>query len=126
MLRILIVDDDRIIRELLRSLFEESGYEIIEAVNGNEAIKVFNSRQVDMVITDINMPQKNGLELIAELKYIDPDVKIIAVSSDCTESASRGLRVASRLGASLIFSKPFDFKHLLKAVKELLKDKFRE
>ncbi|RQV96834.1 response regulator [bacterium] len=120
MSRILIVDDNEIIRNLLRLVLEEAGYEVVEAIDGLKAFKFHNKKPADLIITDINMPVKNGLELIAELKMQDPDLKIIAISGDNDQDLSTTLKTAQKLGAAYAFAKPFDTQEVVKAVKELI------
>ncbi len=120
MANILIVDDNDLVRDLLRCILEEAGHEVMEAVNGKKAAKFHKKKPADLIITDINMPEKNGLELIVELRKKDPDLKIIAISGDSTEDLSYDLQAAQKLGAAYAFSKPFDPALLLIAVEELV------
>ena len=78
--RILIIDDERQIRELLRDILEDAGYDVAEAADGQEAIKIQRGEPADLIITDLIMPEKEGIETIRELKQSYPDVRIIAMS----------------------------------------------
>ena len=80
MSRILIIDDDKQMREMLKQTLERAGYAVIEAQNGLEGVAVYREQHVDVVITDLIMPGKDGMETIIELKREFPDVRIIAVS----------------------------------------------
>ena len=120
MANILIVDDSDLVRDLLRCILEEAGHEVMEAVNGKKAVKFHQKKPADLIITDINMPGKNGLELIVELRKQDPELKVIAMSGDSTEDLSESLQAAQKLGAAYAFSKPFDPMLLLAAVQKLL------
>lgn len=120
MFRILVVDDDEGVRHYLRELLERSGYEVVEAVNGAKALSLYKANPTDLVITNILMPEKEGLETIRELRRGFPGVKIIAISGGGQIGPSDYLAVAQRLGAARTFSKPFDQKKLLGAVEELL------
>ena len=80
MARILIVDDETDLRGMFKMLFESNGYEVIEASNGNEAIELYRSSPVDLIIMDVFMPEKEGIETILELTSEFPDVNVIAIS----------------------------------------------
>lgn len=120
MSKIMIVDDDLQIREMLRITLERQGYEVVEAANGVEAVRVYKDQDVDVVITDIVMPEKEGIELIMELKGIDPDVNIIAISGGGRINPEDYLKWARRFGVGQTFSKPVDRQKLLEAVASLL------
>ncbi len=120
MTRILVVDDEEPIRGLLRQAFEMNGYDVVEASNGSEAVRIFREDEIDLVITDIIMPNKEGLESIMDLKEIDPDVKIIAMSGGGRLEPHSYLQMASKFGAKKVFPKPLSITLLLAAVKELL------
>ncbi len=120
MARILVVDDEAPIRGLLRQAFETSGYDVVEASDGSEAVRIFREDKIDLVITDIIMPDKEGLESIIDLKEIDQDVKIIAMSGGGRLEPHSYLQMASKFGAKKVFQKPLSIALLLVAVKELL------
>lgn len=118
--RVLIVEDDSAVRKLLRTILERAGHEILDARNGKEALKIYKTNPADLIITNILMPEKEGLETIQELRREYPDVKIIAISGGGQVGPADYLEIARRFGATRTFSKPFDRKALLKAVDELL------
>jgi len=118
--RILIVEDDKAVRELLREILRRAGHEVVDVENGKEALAAYKDSPVDLVITNILMPEKEGLETIQELRRDDPDIKIIAISGGGQIGPADYLEVARRFGAMRTFSKPFDRKELLAAVDELL------
>ena len=118
--RILVVEDDKAVRELLREILERAGHEVMEAINGQEAITQYKTHPADLIITNILMPEKEGLETIQELRRDDPDIKIIAISGGGRIGPADYLDIAKRFGAKRTFSKPFNRKDLLKAVDELL------
>jgi len=120
MTKVLIIEDDIVIRNMIRELLTKSGYEVAEAQNGVEGIKLFKKEKYDLVITDIIMPEKEGIETIMEIKRHTPNVKIIAVSGGGRIHADDYLNLAEKLGASRIFSKPFQIKEFTQAVKELV------
>ena len=120
MARILIVEDDEHIRTMFRRMLEGAGYEVIEASNGKEGLKAYHDYSPDLVITDIVMPDKEGTEMIAELRRDFPDVKIIAISGGGVISSSRYLGVVKILGVDRTFAKPVQPKELLAAVREVI------
>ncbi len=115
MATILIIDDEEIIRVLLRSVLEAAGYEVTEAVNGRQGLALYRQRPVDLVITDIVMPELNGLDMLLELTREFLDAKVIAISGAGEEK--NVLDVAKLLGARQTFQKPFSMPQLLGAVR---------
>ena len=115
MAMILIIDDEEIIRVLLRSALEEVGYEVTEAVNGREGLKLYRHRPADLVITDIVMPELNGLDMLLELTREFLHARVIAISGAGGEK--NVLDVAKLLGARQTFQKPLSMPHLLGAVR---------
>lgn len=118
--KILVIDDDEGVRELLNDLLLPAGYEVALAKDGNEGIRIFSESGADLVITDIIMPEKEGLETIMELKRSSSDVKIFAISGGSRNLPIQFLDASKNLGALRTFKKPFDCQELLKAVKEVL------
>ena len=120
MKRILVIDDDVQVRQMLRQMLEREGYEVVDAPDGKEGIRLYRDEPADLIITDIIMPEKEGIGTIFELRRDFPDVKIIAISgggrlvnkNDCLELCrAKGIPT---------FSKPFDRKELLEAIQKLL------
>ncbi len=122
MKKILIIDDEPHILLMLKKMLERYSYEIDMAMNGVEGIELFKTSKPDLVITDIIMPEKEGLETIREMKRINSDLKIIAMSGGGKVSADSYLKIAGIFGASISIAKPFSMKDMLGAVQELLKD----
>ena len=120
--RILVVDDEEIIRMILEDILTRAGYEVIFASNGEEGIKMFQENSPALVITDIIMPEKEGLETIREMKRMHPELKIIAMSGGGKISADNYLETAKIFGASKILEKPFTQQRMVSAVKELIGD----
>ncbi|MCP4291248.1 MAG: response regulator [bacterium] len=120
MARILLVDDDRQIRDMLKMTLERGGHEVVEAEDGVQAIEKYEPTQMDLVITDIVMPEKEGIETIMELRGIDPEVKIIAISGGGRINPSDYLNWARRFGVKHTFTKPVERNALLQAIEELL------
>ncbi len=117
---ILVVEDDKAVRDLLREILERAGHNVMDASNGREAITMYKATPADLIITNILMPEKEGLETIQELRRDKPDIKIIAISGGGQIGPADYLEVAKRFGAKKTFSKPFNRKDLLQAVDELL------
>ena len=120
MLKILIIDDEAPVRKLLKKLFEKNNYEVLEAANGIQGIKLFNEQHPDLIISDLIMPEKEGLETIREIKKSNPDVPIIAISGGGLADPKIYLNIARNLGAVRTFSKPIDNEILLSTIKEIL------
>ena len=122
MQRILIIDDEPHILLMLKKMLERAGYEIDIASDGNEGLNLFEKSPSDLVITDIIMPEKEGLETIRAMRRIQPDLKIIAMSGGGKISADNYLETAKIFGASKVLEKPFGKDDMVAAVKELLEE----
>jgi DNA-binding NtrC family response regulator len=121
MARILIIDDESQIRSMLRLMLERVGYEVIEAADGMEGIRQYRDNPADLIITDLIMPNKDGIGMIIELKKEFPQVKIIAMSGGGVNRPEGYLDGAKKLGAGRTLTKPIDRDEMLNAVKETLK-----
>jgi YesN/AraC family two-component response regulator len=117
---ILIIEDDDLVRGVLREVLELAGYEVMEASNGKEGINLYRKTPADMIITDIVMPGKDGIETIMDLKIEFPGVKIIAISGGGRFGPDTYLEIADGFGADYILSKPIKREELIKTIKELL------
>ncbi len=115
MATILVIDDQEPIRALLRESLEAAGYEVLEASNGRLGLELFQERSADLIITDIVMPEMDGLELMLELTRNFLNVKVIAISGGLESEGT--LHVAKLLGARQTFHKPLDMDKLLSAVR---------
>lgn len=121
MKRILIIDDDTQLRQMLRQLLERQGHEVADAPDGKEAIKLHKQFPADLIITDIIMPEKEGVETIIELMQDFPDVKIVAISGGSRAiDAQDCLSYVKQLGVEHTFTKPFEHAELLDAINDLL------
>jgi CheY-like chemotaxis protein len=119
--QILIIDDESDIRGLYRRILEQAGHQVEEAPNGNEGLRLCRQLKPDLIVTDIIMPEKEGLETIMELRRDFPLVKVIAISGGGqTMAGSTCLHLAKRLGAAKTLAKPFSKQELLAAVREVL------
>ena len=120
MTTILVIDDDDLLRGMLREMLEIAGYEVREAVNGRQGLGLFQLDPADLVVTDIVMPEQEGLETIVELRKAWPDVQIIAISGGGAYHTTDYLQSAKLLGAVQTFPKPCDSKELLAAIANIL------
>ncbi|MFP4458900.1 MAG: response regulator [Candidatus Zixiibacteriota bacterium] len=118
--RILIVDDEKEIRLMLRNMLEKLGHEISTAPDGQKAIELFNQKPFDLLITDLVMPKKEGAREIFELKNQYPDIKIIAISGGSRIKPEIYLETAKAFGADIVMKKPFFKRQILDAVAKLL------
>lgn len=122
MARILIIDDETQIRSMLRLMLERVGYEVFEAADGMEGIRQYRDNPTDLIITDLIMPNKDGIGMMIELKKEFPRVKIIAMSGGGVNRPEGYLDGAKKLGATRTLTKPIDRDKMLNAVKETLKE----
>lgn len=120
MSKILVIEDDAKLRELLRETLEHEGHEVADAADGDIGIKAFKRSPADVVIADIFMPEKDGLDVIRELKADFPEVKIIAISGGGRLEKGTYLMAASSMGADRVIEKPFEIQDIVDAVRELL------
>lgn len=118
--QILLVDDEDMVRMQIRSSLELEGHQVREASNGREAIDMLNGYKPDLMITDILMPEKEGIETIMEVRQKYADIKIIAISGGVRTENMDFLKIAKRLGADLALPKPFGRQQLLTLVNQLL------
>ncbi len=124
MTKILVAEDDEDLRETLQAVLEEEGYEVVTASNGKKAEELCREERPDLVITDIIMPEKDGLETIADLQRNFPDLKIIAITG---AGSGRGkgfnyLECAELLGARRVLGKPFGRSDLLNLIKDVFSE----
>jgi DNA-binding response OmpR family regulator len=117
MARILIIEDDLQMLELLQHTLMLEGYDVIGTLNGDEGMTLYRKMEFDLIITDLFLPDTQGLEIILKLRK--EGNKIIAISG-----ALASLELARRLGAHYSFAKPFSINELAAAVKELLSEKY--
>ena len=118
MARILIIEDDKQFRTSVGQILKAANYEIVLAADGNEGIQKQMAEPADLIITDLYMPDREGLETIQQLRKDFPAVPIIAISGG--NMSGTMLTIASKVGADKILQKPFDAKTLLDAVKEVV------
>jgi DNA-binding NtrC family response regulator len=120
--RVLIVDDDPGIRRTLHILLSREGFQVSQARDGVEALRMWRDHGGDLVITDLHMPEKNGIETIVELLAHSPGMRIIAMSGGGQTKRLDLLGNASMLGAVLTIEKPFTLNEMMSMVRQALKD----
>ena len=121
MARVLIIDDDDQIVEILQKLLSGAGYEVLTALDGKAGIDLFRKEQPDVVITDIIMPEKDGTEVIFELQKEFPGIKMIVMTGGGQGDAQSYLKsITAYSNVKYALEKPFAMDELLKSVKELL------
>jgi CheY-like chemotaxis protein len=116
MTKILIVDDDPMVRRTIGRILRNRGYELVFAEDGQQGLEMFCSEDPALVITDMIMPRKEGAEMIADIRVLRPDAKIIAISGGARLDDVDFSVVAERLGVCAAVEKPFDPFTLLDSV----------
>jgi CheY-like chemotaxis protein len=117
---VLIVEDDKELREMLKMSLLRSGFIVLEAKNGKDAITHFKPALTDLVVTDLIMPEEDGLKVVIKLRELKPSIKIIAISGGGKVGPGSYLNLAKALGADAIFSKPFSINDLTTKIEQLL------
>jgi DNA-binding response OmpR family regulator len=117
---VLIVEDEKELREMLKISLTRRKFTVLEAENGRDAIIHFKPSITDLVVTDLIMPDEDGLKVIMKLREIKPSIKIIAISGGGKAGPGSYLSLAKALGANATFSKPFSINDLIARIEELL------
>ena len=120
MARIRVIDDDELVRSTVRATLEHADHEVEVAGDGHQGLARYQSGRFDLVVTDIIMPDKDGIETIIELRQHNPAVKIIAISGGGRTSNEIFLDVAKKFGAVDVLAKPFTPKQLIATVDRAL------
>ena len=120
MAQVLVVDDDDQIRKLICLVLQQEGHTVVEASNGKKAIQHIQETVIDLVISDVVMPDMDGLELIKEIRRTLSGMKILAVSGAGKEGPGLYLSIADRFGADAILMKPFAPDQLIKKISALI------
>ncbi len=120
MTHVLVIDDEAPVRALLRQILETEGFAVLEAADGDAGIKLVGTTPVQLLITDIFMPGKEGIETIVTMRKHFPQVKVLAISGGGSRSFSNVLAAAKHLGAHEALAKPFTSEELLETVSTLL------
>ena len=117
---ILVIDDEAPVRKVLRKALEREGYKVMDAADGLEGIGLYRENPTDLVLTDILMPEKEGLETIMALKQDFPELTVFAMSGGGMINSDLCLGMAKTLGAARVYTKPLGIEELLKDIGELL------
>ncbi len=121
MAKVLVVDDEDNMRFIIREMLEQDSHEVSEATSGAEAMVEFRRAPVALIITDLVMPDKNGLDLIMDIKQNFPDVNILAISGGGGVNGRFDyIPIAELIGASSVMRKPFKLTELREKVKSML------
>jgi len=116
-----VIDDEAPMRRFVAHALTKQGHTVSEAADGAEALRILAERPISLVITDLLMPETDGIETIMELRRLYPAIKIIAISGGGEYQSGAGfLRAAVSLGADRTLTKPFEFNQLLPAVQALV------
>ena len=116
---VLVVDDNDDFRTLLRMALEREGFDVRTAANGQEALVLLQGRRADVMVTDIFMPGKEGIETISEVRKQFPGMRIVAMSGRPSATDFDPLSIAAELGAARTLKKPFDIDELIDVVRQL-------
>lgn len=117
---ILIVEDDNDLRTMLKVSLTRRQFTVLEAENGKEALTHFKPSVTDLVITDLIMPDEDGLKVIMRIRELKPSIKIIAISGGGKAGPGSYLNLAKALGADAIYSKPFSVNDMIFKIEKLL------
>ncbi len=120
MRRILLIDDDEDILFSTQRILKRAGFKVTIAQNGQEGIDKFHKDKFDLVLTDMIMPEKEGIEVIREIREVNSEIKIGAMSGGGLISPDFYLDVAKRHNVDISFSKPFDSEHFISQIEALL------
>lgn len=124
MVKILVVDDEPSVCSMMVAMLEPDGYDMIAADSGVEAVDVCKEVPVDLIITDIVMPNKNGIDLIMQVKKEYPGIPVIAISGGGGIAGRFDyLEIAKLVGADNILKKPFEIEELRSAVSNVIKNR---
>ena len=117
---VLVVDDDLVVREACALLLEDHGFRVVTALDGRDGLEKFRQLNPAVVLTDIIMPEKEGIAFIRELRHESAEVKIVAMSGSGRIGDMEVVEIAVKLGANAGLYKPFDDLQLIDAVRALL------
>ena len=118
--KVLILDDDLELAQSLKEILSDEGYQVDVASNGREGIRLQSANPYDLIVTDIVMPEEDGLEVIMWVKESYPETKLVAISGGGYFDSRDYLLMAKELGASFVLCKPFEVKTLKAGIKRIL------
>jgi DNA-binding response OmpR family regulator len=120
MAQVLVVDDEEPMRKFIRIVLQQDGYSVAESSNGKNAIEIIRDTSIDLMISDVVMPDMDGIELIRETRKAHPKMKILAISGAGIGGPWLYLNIAECLGADAILMKPFSPDQLIEKVSAVL------
>ncbi len=120
---ILLIDDDDAVRQVLRRLLEREGHGVRDAADGAAGLRLLDERRPDVVLTDVYMPEMDGIELLVAIQEAEPGLPVIVVSGGGFASADFVLEDAAQLGADAILSKPFERSVVLDTIRRVLEER---
>jgi len=115
---VLVLDDNAEYRALLTEFLTQAGFEVIALKDGRGVTEILQQRPIDLVITDVGMPERDGFEVMTALRISHPRLPVIAISGDMPLNTHLYLTLASKLGASRVLAKPFSMAQLIAAARE--------
>jgi len=120
MKKILVIDDEEMMLDMMRQILQRAGYTVLTATDGMEGMDIFQQEEIDLIITDIFMPRKEGISVVYDLREKHPNAKIVAISGGGRLNSKDYLRYAEKLGADRTLAKPFSKSEILNIVDELV------
>ncbi len=117
---VLLLEDNAAYRELLTEVLTMAGFEVCAVPDGRRVMEILQSRHIELVITDLVMPERDGIEIMTELRYSHPRLPVIAISGDVPLNRELFLTIAEKLGASRVIAKPFRMEQLVTAAREAI------
>lgn len=120
MATVLVIDDEPSIRRIVAHVLRTDGHDVLEAENGKEGVRIFQAHAIDLVVTDLVMPEQEGIETTERLLALDPSVPVVAMSGGGRGSAVSYLKIAQLVGARATLEKPFTLDQLRTVVAEVL------
>lgn len=117
---VLLLEDNEPYRTLMTEVLTLAGFEVCAAADGRRVPEILRERRIDLVITDLVMPERDGIETLTELHYSHPRLPVIAISGDVPMNRDLYLTIAQKLGASRVLAKPFKMEALVKVAREAL------
>lgn len=116
---ILLIDDEASFRDVLKTSLEQMGHSVVAAKDGREGVECYTSGSFDVVITDLIMPDKEGIETIMDIRRLNPEAKIIAMSGGGRVNSVDYLKIARQVGANRILTKPFSYDDIQSAIEQM-------
>ncbi len=120
MARILVIDDEQALRRSVVKILEREGHEVLDAADGKVGMRLLREQRPDLVISDLFMPEMDGVELLRQLRRESPELRVVAMSGGAYDGQIELLDVATGLGAAAVLRKPFELEELVSIVSDVL------